>query len=147
MPSTNRRSASSPILFGDAAQSSNGKRLVVRDRLRLPSLPHATLTSAHLCAKVEEPPRATTEAGTGKWITVANLGEGAPPYAGVDIADRPAQAWLRVTATSSYRLALNGILLDQQEDQLAALVAVPPVQRTYDISRLVRRGRNVLASC
>ena len=50
-----------------------------------------------------------------------------------------------MTATSSYRLALNGILLDEQEDQSGTTVPVPVVRRTYDITPTIQRGANRLS--
>jgi Dolichyl-phosphate-mannose-protein mannosyltransferase len=108
--------------------------------------PYARLTTCSLRGKVDKPPRATRVACAGHWITPAAQRDGS---AGVrrefEVAGRPRQAWMRVTATSSYRLALNGIVFDEQEDQLSTTTPVPPVQRTYDITLLVRRGSNVLA--
>ncbi len=108
--------------------------------------PYAQLTTCYLRSKVLDPPRATTEASVGHWITPAALYDGS---AGVrrefEVAGRPRQAWMRVTATSSYRLAVNGIIIDEQEDQLSTTIPVPPVRRTYDITSVVRCGRNVLS--
>jgi 4-amino-4-deoxy-L-arabinose transferase-like glycosyltransferase len=58
---------------------------------------------------------------------------------------RPRHAWLRVTTGSAYRLAVNGMVVDQQESQLGTTTPVPPVRRTYDITNLARRGTNTIA--
>jgi len=108
--------------------------------------PYAQLTVASLCAKVPDPPRAKTEAAVGRWITPA--GQGKTPIdirRQFQVPGRPRQAWLRATSTGSYLLAVNGIPLDERQDQLDTTRPVPPVERSYDITPMVRSGRNVLA--
>src|SRR5207249_4729973 len=39
----------------------------------------------------------------------------------------------------------NGELLDEQEDQLGALIPAPPAQRTYDLMPMTQSGRNVVS--
>jgi hypothetical protein len=106
----------------------------------------AQQTTANLRAAITVPPGAITTPSKARWITPGSWADGS---AGVrrafDIPRRPCQAWLRVTASSSYRLAVNGILLDEQEEQLGTTTPVPPVRRTYDITSVVQRGRNCLA--
>jgi hypothetical protein len=94
---------------------------------------------------VEGPPAATRTPCRATRIKPALLvGESTTVRREFDLADRPREAWLRVTASSSYRLAINGILLDQQESQLDSAVPSPPMRRTYDITCAVQRGRNVV---
>lgn len=101
------------------------------------------LQTASLGAEVRTPPRAVQVPSRAQWV-----GAESPQATTLalrrdfTIQDRPQAAWLRVAATSSYRLAVNGILLDEQEDQLATDVPVPPVQRTYDITSVVHAGLN-----
>jgi hypothetical protein len=108
--------------------------------------PYAPQTTCALRATVGMPPRALTVAGTGRWITPQASEDGSACVCReFHVAGRPRQAWLRLTSTGSYRVALNGILLDEQEDELGATVSAPPVQRSYDITAVAQRGRNVLA--
>ena len=108
--------------------------------------PPAEVVACSLRARIAEPPRAATEASLGRWITPPTVvGSSAVVRHQFEVAGRPRQAWLRVTATSSYRLAINGILLDQQEDQLGTDAVVPPIQHVYDITSAVQRGPNVVA--
>jgi hypothetical protein len=58
---------------------------------------------------------------------------------------RPAEAWLRLTTGSDYRLAVNGLVLDQQEGHVATGNQGDPVQRTYDLTSFLKQGGNVLA--
>jgi hypothetical protein len=108
--------------------------------------PLAEVVPCSLRAAINSPPRAVTEVSLGRWITPPALaGASAAVRRQFEVPCRPRQAWVRVTATSSYRLAVNGILLDQQEDQLGIDSRVPPVQRVYDITPAVQRGRNVVS--
>lgn len=96
-------------------------------------------------AKVMVPPRAVIEPPLGEWISGAVPGEVAVSLRHeFDVAGRPRQAWLRVTATGCYRLAVNGILLDEQEAMLGTTLPAPPVERAYDLIPLVQSGRNVV---
>src|SRR5262249_19153767 len=100
-------------------------------------------TTCSLQARVKTPPRALTEASLAQWITPAELAmNSASVRREFTLAGRPRQAWLRVTATASYRLAVNGLLLDQQEDEVGAMVPAPVKQRIYDITAVVRSGQN-----
>lgn len=57
----------------------------------------------------------------------------------------PWDAWLRVTGACSYRLAVNGEVVDQQEENASPVSPAGAVERTYDLTPLMHRGRNVLA--
>ncbi len=106
----------------------------------------ARIVSRSLCGKVSRPPRSVITAGMGKWLTPPRLERGvATVRRDFEVDGRPAQAWLRVTATCAYRLAVNGLLLDEQEEQLATTLPVPPVRRVYDLTGLVQRGANSVA--
>jgi hypothetical protein len=108
--------------------------------------PIAATIPCDLQATLAAPPRATTEPTVGRWITPAALETGSAALRReFHVNGRPRRAWLRLTATCSYRLAINGILLDQQEDQLGALVAPPANRRMYDLTQVVRSGSNVLS--
>jgi 4-amino-4-deoxy-L-arabinose transferase-like glycosyltransferase len=108
--------------------------------------PNASRSTASLRAKVPAPPRAVSVPPLGHWITPPWLDQTrAAVRRTFDVPGRPRQAWLRLVATSSYRLAVNGILLDEQEDQVGTRLPIFPVQRTYDITNVVHSGRNVVA--
>lgn len=108
--------------------------------------PVADHTACFLQAKSRTPPRAVTEPLVGSWITPPRFdNDSAAVRREFEVPARPRQAWLRVTALSAYRLAVNGIVLDQQEDELGTAVAVLPVRRVYDITAAVQSGRNVVS--
>jgi 4-amino-4-deoxy-L-arabinose transferase-like glycosyltransferase len=110
------------------------------------SWPTAQRRQCDLGSKLKHPPRAVSAANVGSWITPPAAVDGqATVRREFTVDGRPKHAWLRVTTTSDYRLAVNGTLIDQQESQLATTIAVPAVRRTYDITQFVRRGHNALA--
>lgn len=106
----------------------------------------ARIVGVDLRAAVAVPPTAVTTPSRARWITPAAWADGSAGLRRTfDVPGRPRQAWLRATAPGSYRLAVNGILLDEQEEALATSTPVPPVRRTYDITPFVHRGGNCLA--
>jgi hypothetical protein len=108
--------------------------------------PAARVVPGDLWTTVDIPPRATTEPAIGRWIAAPVLTEREVALRReVEIAGRPRQGWLRVTATASYLLAVNGMIVDGSEETMATRAAVTPVQRTYDITPFMRPGRNVVA--
>lgn len=108
--------------------------------------PFAAVGPRDLRAKVAAPPQATKARRTGQWITPVDLEEAQVSVRReFELSGRARVAWLRLTATASYRLAVNGVLIDRREDQLGTVTPVPPVQRIYDLTGLMRRGRNVVA--
>ncbi len=108
--------------------------------------PFAPETTVSLRCKVKDPPRAVTTASVARWITLLpSDGPMVAAYREFDVQGVPRQAWLRVTTTSPYRLALNGYVIDEQEDRLATAERALVGQRTYDLTPLAQPGRNVLA--
>jgi hypothetical protein len=107
--------------------------------------PIAPTAPCELRYKETHVPRSITEPNLASWITPATLGQNASVRQEFTVANRPQQAWLRVTTTSAYCLAVNGMLVDQHEGQVDASTRAPPVQRIYDISKLVKRGNNAIA--
>jgi hypothetical protein len=92
------------------------------------------------------PPRATTEPDVGHWVGSHDPGaREAVVRRDFWVAGRPRQAWLRVTATAPYTLAVNGLVLDQPADDLISRKATPPVRRLYDITAATARGHNSVA--
>ena len=107
--------------------------------------PYARLAVRHLRARVKAPPRAVTVTDVGRWITPDTGADGsASIHRDFEVADRPRQAWLRVTSASSYRLAVNGILIDRRENPVTTARGIL-VRRTYDITTVVQQGPNTLS--
>jgi hypothetical protein len=105
--------------------------------------PAARVTNCQLKAQVTSPPRIATTATFGRWITPVDQSQtSAGMRRDFEVPERPRAAWLRVTSACDYRLAVNGILLDQQEVELGNRFPSEPVQRAYDITRVIRAGRN-----
>lgn len=108
--------------------------------------PFARWQTATLRAKVNLPPRAVSDAELGHWISPVVADKGSASFRHeIEVEGRAQTAWLRVTASSAYRLSVNGIRLDQQEDQLGVPVLARPVCRLYDIAPVIRSGKNVFA--
>lgn len=105
----------------------------------------AKVVPAQLRAAVLTPPRAASTPRTANWITpVRWRGTAAAVRRDFELAGRPTSGWLRVTALSSYRLAVNGMLIDAQDAPLS-LPRPDVTVRTYDISPALRRGHNSVA--
>ncbi len=98
-----------------------------------------------LAVTLAVPPWAITSPNRGKWIgpdvsTARNVGV----RRDFELPERPRRAWLRVWCTASFRLAVNGTVVDAREEQLAATRPPVPAQWIYDVSPLVRKGTNAL---
>jgi hypothetical protein len=107
--------------------------------------PLARVERCQLSAKVETPPRALQQPDEGRWVTPPQLeGGSATLFRKFRVQGRPREAWLRLTTSGNYRVALNGILFDQEEDQLGVALPEPPARRIYDVTTLLRPGDNVL---
>jgi hypothetical protein len=106
----------------------------------------AVVTRAFLRAPVAAPPDALCAARRGRWLTPPGLSDNLSVIRReFEVPGRPKHAWIRILCTSSYNLAVNGILVDQQEDQLGTTNPIPPVRRVYDLTSLTERGKNVVA--
>jgi hypothetical protein len=106
----------------------------------------ARVTPGRLRGEVDGPPRAQMEPSGGKWISPSTLATREAAFRGdLEVAGRPRQAWLRVTPTASFVLAVNGIILDAPESELGTERETPPVQYIYDLTSVVRRGKNEVA--
>jgi hypothetical protein len=96
-----------------------------------------------LWGQIEPPPRATSVASTAHWITFpAAEVRSIAARREFTIEGRPASAWLRLTATACYRVAVNGIVVETEESALGTPEAVIPLRRSYDLTRFLQRGRN-----
>jgi hypothetical protein len=108
--------------------------------------PFASLSRTHLRSTVDSPVPALKASREGSWLSPPPGPDGRVTLRReFEVGARPRQGWLRLTATSNYRAAINGIPLDQVEDRVATNLATTPVQRVYDLSTWVREGRNVLS--
>jgi hypothetical protein len=106
----------------------------------------ARVTRQELRAQVDGPPRATTQASIGSWISSPSLTARQVAFRReVEVAGRPRCAWLRVTAASSYLLAVNGFLIDASDESLGTEAPAVPFRRTYDLTTAMRRGQNSVA--
>jgi len=107
----------------------------------------AKLSPPHsMWGHVDVPPRGITTKPTASWISPPSTQGGiAALRHEFALPSRPATSWLRVTATSPYRLAVNGTVLADDHDKLAAPPPYRPRQCLYDISRFVHAGQNVVA--
>jgi hypothetical protein len=109
--------------------------------------PRPIVSSRYLRGKLTGPPEAIKTRSQAKWVTSLGLDhDSAAVRREFTVGDHPRRAWLRAQALGSHRLAINGLLLDQREDQLETDIPVPPVKRFYDITAYVRPGANVLAA-
>ena len=99
-----------------------------------------------LKGEVFVPPRAVTSLRQARWITPpAYRDNTASVRRDFDVDARPQSAWLRLTATTSYRLAVNGVFVDEQSQSLGVTRPSMPVQRTYDITPAIREGHNAVS--
>ena len=97
-------------------------------------------------AQVNVPPRAIKHPRSAKWITLPGAKSEAAAFARTfDVDGPPRDGWLRVLATGSQRVAINGYLLTNEQKQLG--IHQPHVARelTFDVSPLLRRGRNTVS--
>ena len=95
-----------------------------------------------LRAKVNGPPDAVACPRIGHWITVARGPRSIVVRRSMPLSRRPQSAWLRITANATYRLAINGVVVEHQEQSLGTIAAVTPVERTYDITTFLGAGNN-----
>lgn len=108
--------------------------------------PLALVQKARLRASVATLPRALKQPDRGVWIAPIALDQGRASFRrAFEVDGRPESAFLRLTTSSDYRLSINGVMIDQHEDQLAVHTSRKPVRRIYDITPVLHSGRNVVA--
>jgi 4-amino-4-deoxy-L-arabinose transferase-like glycosyltransferase len=99
-----------------------------------------------LSAKLDGPPRSTIFRSQAKWITMpANPDRSMAVTRSLNIRGRPSSAWLRVTSDAGYRLAINGVVVDEEEQSLGTTQAAIPVRRSYDVTTFFQSDENVVA--
>ena len=107
---------------------------------------YARQTTAYLRSTISQPPRAITRPRTARWITPRNMGSTSCCIRReLQIKGNPRLAWVRVVAPCSYQLVVNGTRVDKRQENLSIETPMSPEARVYDVTALVRRGKNVLA--
>jgi hypothetical protein len=99
-----------------------------------------------LRGEVDRPPDAARLSGFGRWI-VPRAPAGAPiALRGTfQSAGRPRSAWIRVVSMAPYNLAINGVVIAQEDEHLGLPGKVPAVERVYDMTPVTRRRSNTVA--
>jgi hypothetical protein len=96
--------------------------------------------------KVDLPPRAVTVPRQSYWILPAESRDGAAAFArNFELPGMPREGWLRVLATGPYRLAVNGWIVADDRFELAHEEQPDAIERTFDISALLKRGTNTIS--
>jgi hypothetical protein len=96
--------------------------------------------------QVDLPPRAITVPRRSYWIVPADSQDGAAAFArDFELPGLPREGWLRVLATGPYRLAVNGWIVANDRFELAQTDPPDAIERTFDISALLKRGRNTIS--
>ena len=99
-----------------------------------------------ISAPVSVPPRSVTTPFDADWIIPQFNSQGRVVLArAIQTTGRPRSGWLRTIATAPCRIAINGLLLDDDFNDLAELPPYNPKQITYDVSDLLVAGENVIA--
>jgi hypothetical protein len=97
-----------------------------------------------LRAPVDFPPDAAREPPSGRWVCSTST-ETTTAFAGWShIENRPRRGWLRIVTSSSYRLAVNGVVIAENHDRLGLPGRAPAVERLYDITPVIRAGENTI---
>ena len=98
-----------------------------------------------LYGSVDVPPRTVTEPRIGRWISPHRIaGRVASVRRKFHIDGRPHRAWLRLATDASYHLAVNGMILDQQDIRLGTDDPGRPVERIYDLTYMIKPGQNII---
>jgi hypothetical protein len=106
----------------------------------------AVIASEYLRSPIKVPEEGLTTPRRGQWLTLPNLTDTVCSVRReFTVPSRPARSWLRLTTSCSYRLSLNGIPIDQQENEVGTAEPVPPVRRLYEVTPALQTGANVLA--
>ncbi len=96
--------------------------------------------------QVDFPHRSITHPREAKWISPASSTEGAAAFAAeFDVTGTPRDGWLRILTNGSQRIALNGNLLSRDQLGLGTEQSKHARELTFDVSPLLRRGRNVIS--
>ncbi|HEV3298413.1 MAG TPA: glycosyltransferase family 39 protein [Planctomycetaceae bacterium] len=107
--------------------------------------PLARTITTDLRATIDFPPRTRSAPPGGNWLSSAPAQSRQAAFRrDFEIAGRPQQAWMRVTSRSSFRLAVNGNLVDAHEDRLGTTQPGGAIRCNYDITPLMHPGRNAV---
>jgi hypothetical protein len=108
--------------------------------------PLARVVTSDLRCVVNVPPRTRIATSFARWISSPNGQERRVGFRrNFALAGRPSRAWIRVTSFAPYRLAVNGNLLAEQEDQMGTIPKSRAVQRNYDLTSVVQSGKNTIS--
>src|SRR5262249_16224494 len=103
----------------------------------------AELKPAALRGEVDQPPDAARHWGSGAWIAPpAPAGAPVALRGTFQCAGRPRSAWIRVVTMAPYNVAVNGVVIAQENEHLGVPGKVPTVERVYDVTSVTRRGSN-----
>ena len=96
--------------------------------------------------QVDLPPRAITTPRRSLWIRPANASDGTAVFARSFVVDgKPRDGWLRILSTGPYCLAVNGWIVANDHLGLGLSRRPEPIEQTFDISPLLRSGRNTIS--
>jgi hypothetical protein len=108
--------------------------------------PLAVRRAALLRGDVDRPPGAARSAGFGHWIVpVAPAGTQVALRGTFRSAGRPRSTWVRVVTSAPYSMAINGVVVVQENEHLGLSGKVPTVERVYDVTPATRGGNNTVA--
>jgi hypothetical protein len=97
-------------------------------------------------AQVDVPPRSITQARRSQWITPRNVSDGTAAFVrSFDVPGAALEGWLRIQSTGSYRVAINGWLLTNEQPHLGIRKPIHAREQTFDISPLLRSGSNTVS--
>jgi hypothetical protein len=101
---------------------------------------------ATLRGEVDRPPGAARSWGFGRWI-VPRAPEGAPVAVRgrFESPGQPRSAWVRVVTAAPYSMAINGVVIVQENTHLGLTGKVPALERVYDVTPATRAGPNSIA--
>lgn len=104
------------------------------------------LESRYLVAQTGAPPRAIATTPGGEWISPppGPIGEGVLARE-FEIEGEPLRGWLRFLATGPSRVAVNGVEVASDNDQLAGRLDHATERSLLDISPLLKPGRNQIS--
>jgi hypothetical protein len=96
--------------------------------------------------QVELPPRAISTPRRSYWILPDASAEGSAVFArSFELSSTPREGWLRVLSTGAYRLAVNGWIVADDHYELLRSNPYDETERTFDISSLLRSGKNTIS--
>jgi hypothetical protein len=97
-------------------------------------------------SQVNLPPGAVTHDRLAKWISPPGVDDQTAGVAATfELDGPPRDGWIRVLTTGSERIALNGKVLTDVQEGLGIQQGMNAKELTFDVSPLLRKGRNVVS--